>query len=491
MAGSGGLRRLLAGIGIANASLYALYIGVLQVLLPLQVEAVDRAHKVAALGLVSGVSAGVAAICNPLGGALSDRTGSRYGRRVPWLLAGAICVIAALGVLGRARSVLMIAIGWSLVQAVANFYQAALTAVVPDRVPADRRGTASAVVGVAMSAGAVAGVGLAGRFTGQLAWGYLTLGVLLAATTVAFVGLAPEPRASRAPRTRSLFGDGGLVTGERPSFPPPPHDHPARHSLPRAVALGHWTRLVTAKRANRAPEWLSRVHSQVGGAGGGAGAGMGAGAGAGVEVGQAGRGGAGFAAFTSALRHRDFAWVFCSRAAMILGYFLVAGFELYILTDYVPLPAGIKPATGVTILAVISTVCSVLAAAIAGPASDRLRRRKVFVIGSAALSGAAMFLPILSPTFVTMMVFAAASGLAFGCYLAVDTALVTLVLPRQQDAARDMGVLNVANAGPQIVAPFLAAVIIGHLGGYPALFAAGGAAAIAGALAIGPVRSVR
>jgi MFS family permease len=90
-----------------------------------------------------------------------------------------------------------------------------------------------------------------------------------------------------------------------------------------------------------------------------------------------------------------------------------------------------------------------------------------------------------------MTVFAAVAGLAFGSYLAVDTALVTLVLPRHEDAARDMGVHNVANAGPKIVAPFLAAFIIGHLGGYPALFVGGGVVAIAGALAIGPVRSVR
>jgi hypothetical protein len=33
----------------------------------------------------------------------------------------------------------------------------------------------------------------------------------------------------------------------------------------------------------------------------------------------------------------------------------------------------------------------------------------------------------------------------------VDTALVTLVLPRAEDAARDMGVLNIANAGPPSV----------------------------------------
>jgi MFS family permease len=156
LAGRSSMRRLLVSIGIGNSALYALYIGVLQVLLPLQVEAVDRAHNVAALGLVSGVSAAVAAICNPLGGALSDRTRSRFGRRAPWLIASSAGVLAALVVLGSASSLIMIAIGWSLVQAAANFYQAALTAVVPDRVPVGRRGTASAVVGVAMSAGAVA-----------------------------------------------------------------------------------------------------------------------------------------------------------------------------------------------------------------------------------------------------------------------------------------------------------------------------------------------
>lgn len=419
-AGRSAMRRLLVNIGIANSALYALYIGVLQILLPLQVEAVDRVHKVATLGLVSGVSAGVAAISNPLGGALSDRTRSRFGRRAPWLLAGSAGVLVALVILGSASSVLMIAIGWSLVQAAANLYQAALTAVVPDRVPAGRRGTASAVVGVAMSVGAVAGVGLAGRFAAHLAWGYLALGGLVALTAILFV-----TRTADLPSSSSEPDQGPTPSADRPGTIP-------RHGM------------------------VSRL-----------------------------------AAFTSALRHRDFAWVFCGRAAMILGYFLVAGFELYILTDYIRLPGGISPATGVTILAVISTLCSVLAAAIAGPLSDRLNRRKLFVIGSAATSGAAMILPIVSPTFGMMTVFAAIAGLAFGSYLAVDTALVTLVLPSREDTARDMGVLNVANAGPQIVAPFLAALIIGHLGGYPALFIGGGVVAIAGALAIGPVRSVR
>src|SRR5215472_17619918 len=79
-------RRLLAGIGIAGGALSAMYAGVGTILLPLQVERIDRAHKVAALGVVAGVSAMFALVFNPIGGALSDRTRSRFGRRAPWLI---------------------------------------------------------------------------------------------------------------------------------------------------------------------------------------------------------------------------------------------------------------------------------------------------------------------------------------------------------------------------------------------------------------------
>ncbi|MCZ4088572.1 MFS transporter, partial [Streptomyces antarcticus] len=95
------------------------------------------------------------------------------------------------------------------------------------------------------------------------------------------------------------------------------------------------------------------------------------------------------------------------------------------------------------------------------------------------------------PTWTGMLVFSALNGLAFGCFMAVDTALVTLVLPRAEDAARDMGVLNVANAGPQIIAPFVASAVVTTLGGYTPLFLVGGALSLIGALAIIPIRGVR
>jgi MFS family permease len=400
-----GFRRLLVGIGIAGGALSAMFAGVGTILLPLQVERIDRAHKVAALGVVAGVSAMFALVFNPIGGALSDRTRSRFGRRAPWLVTASAGMVVTLALLGQAGTVLLVLIAWCLAQAVANLYQAPLTAVIPDRVSVGRRGTASAVAGVASVLGGVAGVGLASQFTHHLAWGYLALGAVLLGTAGYFVLTTEDPPTAQMPR-------------------------PPRASFRLAD-------------------------------------------------------------FLSALRHRDFTLVFVSRAAAILGYFLVISYELYILTDYIRLPAGLKPAAGVTVLAAISAVGALLAAAIAGPLSDRLDRRKPFVIISSAVAGAGCVLPVLWPTFHTIEVFAAFAGIAFGCYLSVDAALVTLVLPRSEDAARDLGVLNIANAGPQVIAPLFAALVISHLGGYRTLFVAGGCCGIAGALAVLPVRSVR
>ena len=404
-----GFSRLLVSLGVANGALSALYAGIGTVLLPLQIERIDRAHKVAALGVVAGVSAMVALLFNPIGGALSDRTRSRFGRRAPWLAGASAGLLVLLAFIGGANTVLLVLVSWSLAQAAANLYQAPLTAVVPDRVPKARRGAASSVIGVASVLGGVAGVGLAGLLSEHLTPAYLALGLVVLVSAWYFVLTTHDPPTADLPR-------------------PPRDDRPAA-----------------------------------------------------VQV----------ADFLSALKYRDFALVFASRALAILGYFLVVGYELYVLTDYIKLPAGLRPAEGVTVLAAISAVGALIAAAIAGPLSDRLDRRKPFVFTSSAVAGAGCLLPVLIPTFGALETFAAFAGLAFGCYLSVDAALVTLVLPRSEDAARDLGVLNIANAGPQVLAPLFAALIISHLGGYRMLFIAGGCCGIAGALTVVGVRSVR
>ncbi|GAA2801863.1 hypothetical protein [Nonomuraea dietziae] len=57
------------------------------------------------------------------------------------------------------------------------------------------------------------------------------------------------------------------------------------------------------------------------------------------------------------------------------------------------------------------------------------------------------------PQWPVVMAAAVVLGLGFGVYLSVDNALVTQVLPTASGRAKDLGVINVANSGPQVLGP--------------------------------------
>jgi MFS family permease len=86
----------------------------------------------------------------------------------------------------------------------------------------------------------------------------------------------------------------------------------------------------------------------------------------------------------------------------------------------------------------------------------------------------------------------AVSGLGFGVYVAVDLALVVDVLPDKDNAAKDLGVFNIAGALPFTIAPAIAPAVLALGGGsYSVLYAVAGFCAVLGAFAILPVRRAR
>jgi MFS family permease len=86
----------------------------------------------------------------------------------------------------------------------------------------------------------------------------------------------------------------------------------------------------------------------------------------------------------------------------------------------------------------------------------------------------------------------ALGGLGFGIYVAVDLALVADVLPDMDNAAKDLGVLNMAGALPFSIAPAIAPAILAiGSGSFGVLYAVAGVCAIIGAVAILPVKRVR
>lgn len=196
--------------------------------------------------------------------------------------------------------------------------------------------------------------------------------------------------------------------------------------------------------------------------------------------------------FFSSLRDHDFAWAFWSRATIMIGFWTISTYQLYALTDYIGvenLPGG-NAAAAVALLGTINLGGTIITSLIAGPLSDKLQRRKIFVVIASIGVGVGAIIPVVSPSWTGMIIYAVVSGLFFGAYSSVDQAIMTLVVPDPENTARDLGLLNIATTGPQIAGPFLAAVIITATGGYAPLFIFAAIAAVASAFLILPIRKV-
>lgn len=135
-------------LGLANAGAVITLMPVLTVLIPAQVTRVDPANQANSLAFVLTLGAFAALVSNPLTGALSDRTTSRFGRRRPWLLVGTIGAVMGLSLLAIGKTIPLLAAAWFMVQFFGNMLMSSYGAVLPDRVPIRQRGTTQAIIGL-------------------------------------------------------------------------------------------------------------------------------------------------------------------------------------------------------------------------------------------------------------------------------------------------------------------------------------------------------
>lgn len=399
----------IARLGLAGVGMCAGWFGPIQVLLGLQAAALTPDHKEATLSLVTGVGALISTLANPLAGALSDRTTSRFGRRVPWVVGGTLVGAVGLVLLALAETVPTMVLAWCLVQAGLNGTLAALTAAVPDLVPVEQRGLVSGVVGMTQTLGIVAGTAVATLVVG-VQGAYLVLAVLVLVAVAPFV-------------LRSL-------------------DRPLPRGLLPTMGVGAFFR--------------------------------------------------GF--WISPRRHPDFAWAWATRFLATIANSICTLYLLFFLTDAVQVE---DPELGVLVLTLLYASVLIVSAIVAGIWSDRLGVRKPFVIGSGLVMSCAALLLAFVQTWPAALVGAVILGLGYGIYLAVDFALITQVLPRAGDRARDLGVINIANALPQVLAPAIAGPIITwfaahqtHAAGYRALYLLAAVIGIGAALLIRNIKSV-
>ncbi|WP_394622151.1 MFS transporter [Lentzea sp. JNUCC 0626] len=185
--------------------------------------------------------------------------------------------------------------------------------------------------------------------------------------------------------------------------------------------------------------------------------------------------------------HPDFAWAWLGHLMINLGNAFGTLYLLYFLGDVVHHPS---PEDGLLVLMALYGVALAAGAVLFGARSDRSGHRKPYVYLAAVVMAIAALLLVAFPTWEAALVAAPLLGVGFGTYWAVAIALLTQVLPAASDRAKDLGVLNVANALPQVIAPLLTAMILANLGGYRGLFAVSAAATSLAAVLMSRVRSV-
>lgn len=393
----------VARVTIASVGLWAGFFGPIQVLLAQQAAEVAPGSKEFVFGLVTGIGAAVSVVSNPLFGAISDRTTSRFGRRVPWVVLGGLTGALALLVLAAAESVVLMVVGWCLAQAGLNAMLAAITATIPDQVPVEQRGVVGGWVAVAQTIGVVGGVGIA-TVTGGVAAGFVATAAVVVVLAVPFV-------------LRS--GDVALHRDQRPAW-----------DL-AAFARGFWV---------------------------------------------------------DPRRHPDFGWAWITRFLVNLGNSLGTLYLFFYLQDAVGYG---DPEAGVFVLTGIYAATLVATTVVGGIWSDRVGRRKVFVTVSGLVAALASVILAVTQTWPGALVAAVVLGAGYGVYTAVDFALITQVLPAATARAKDLGVINIANALPQVFAPFLATLLVTLAGGYTSLYLFSAAVCLAGSVLVYRIRSVR
>ena len=163
-----------------------------------------------AVGVLSFCGAIVAVIVQPTIGSISDYTMTRWGRRKPYILIGSTLDIIFLAGLATSNTFLTITAFYMLLQFSSNFAQGPFQGYVPDLVPAQQVGIASALVGIMSVVGPVTGViiasiplSLANGATPDFTAVTIALGVIELTTAVATVISVDEGRAAKDRQGRS------------------------------------------------------------------------------------------------------------------------------------------------------------------------------------------------------------------------------------------------------------------------------------------------
>ncbi|MCD6282014.1 MFS transporter [bacterium] len=351
------------------------------------------------LGLVLALGAVVSAVLQLTIGFVSDSSESRYGRRKPYILIGALASTAAVFYLVEAPGYWHLVLAYMLVQVFLNTASVPYQSMMPDLVPERYHGRAAAMMGI---------FDLTGKLSGLIVAALVISGVGIGAVSAA--GDSLSFAALGVVYCVLLLGLAFVVLVKSPNYP---------------VVLG---------------AGFLRIRF---------------GAGDATSIRQILREYARF----EFRRNPEFVKLAFSRMAILLGYYTFIPLVYYFCEANLGLEAEDRWMAAALLGSIIlGAVAGNLAG---GYFSDRIGKRRMIFMGMAATI-LFMFPVIFATDIMQAIYFGAGLGVGWGAFIAADWAFAFTLIPKER-TARYMGVWDMTSLAPQMVAPLVAGVARDYL----------------------------
>jgi MFS family permease len=403
----------------------------------------------------------IAMLIQPAAGLISDRSTSRFGRRRPFILIGASLDLVFLAAIGLSWNYWSLLVAVLLIQFSANISHGPLQGLIPDIVPEDQRGRASAVKAIfELLPLVLVGFSIAPMVgSGHLGWAIIATGAGLFITALVTILLVKEKPLKEKPdipfwppMLRVLGMLAGILLG-------------AVAGLIGGGLIGGIAGLVAWPFAGKETAIMIAV-----GLGGAiamiVAVVVGVWAGSLTTIGREAR------------HHSSFIWWIVNRLLFLAAITSLQGFALYFLEYAFKITR--EQATNLTgSLIYMVGIFTLLSALPAGWLADRIGHKVlVGLSGILAAMGCALLLgTIWVPNLSLIYVAGIILGVATGLFMTANWAMGTNLVP-PEEAGRYLGISNLAGAGAGMIGSGIGGPIADYLNlstpglGYFAIFAA-------------------
>ncbi len=382
------------------------------------------------LGSLYAYGALVSMFVAPTAGLLSDKTKTRWGRRYPYVLLGFLGVaVSVWGIPFGNKTIVFIS--FAVVQMFFSISVSAYNGVVADVVPDSQRGLISGALGSATAMGNLCGaamnllVGKQGAFPVNDTVYTIIIHILMFACLAFSWYVLPEKGEWVLSDRDTTALPQPLLSLENDEEGVPAEAEPNRRSSsPPSLEISN---PFQAAKHKSAYVFQSLV------------------------------------AFLEPLKDKDFLLVVLTRFLVQMGIYTVQEFLLWYIACTIDLPKGKEPKFALNVVLAPLIACSILSATVSGYLSDSFGgRRKIIVYGSTAIMFTICLVFAFQRTWALSPWLGAIFGIGYGALLSIDYALALDAAPSVDEAAKDLGIWNLALVLPLTVAAPVGGYLLDH-----------------------------